>query len=118
MEQDILYFKSPGEALEFACEFLNCRTQKGDTLPAVITAIETVPAGFTRLSIPTGKGCVEISCIQSAQGPKKLNKGDFVAFHIDEELFPGSSPKSLVGTIVAKLKPEFDTQKGWAVFGE
>jgi len=105
---EVLYFKTPIEALEFACEFSDNRPLPGRFLPAIVSEIHPHPFGSINLKIPTSKGLKEIPALLGHSSPK-VKVGDMVSFLVEEKNDPP------IGSVIGLLKPELDIEKGWAI---
>lgn len=128
-----LYFKNGSAAFEFACTSLQCELVAKAMLPALVvnavdalgadTPIVTMSNGTQMLALRIASqdgGFLVLSGSLSASGPS-LQPGDLVAWHaggpIERETAElTKDPRSKwVGIVVAKLKPEYAIDKGWAI---
>jgi membrane-bound inhibitor of C-type lysozyme len=128
-----LYFKDGAAAFEFACSSLQCELVAKGMLPAVVlSAAETLGAETPVVIMPNGTqmlalcvaskdgGFLVLAGALSASGPS-LRPGDLVAWHAGQPIERkavelAKDPRSQwVGVVVAKLKPEYTFDKGWAI---
>ena len=127
-----LFFKDTNAAFEFACEYLLTDLTSGAILPALVmdsaaalgggAAVRLRPDGIQiamlRISSKDG-GYMVVATSASAAGPN-LQPGDLVAWQAGvavPELAPqfADSRSTWAGLILAKLKPEYRAEHGWAI---
>jgi len=128
-----LYFKDGRAAFEFACEFLKTELVNGAIIPALVEdaqqalgadeAVVTMQDGTQMLALrvcSADKGFLVLAGTLSASGPR-LQPGDFVAWQAGKPIERESldlqmdSRSKWVGIVLAKLKPEFNSARGWAI---
>jgi hypothetical protein len=128
----VLPFKDANAAFAYACEFLDAKLQVGSVLPALVLDAGAQTGGGPPIRVqPDGNqiavlricskdgGFVHLAATSGHLGPR-LNPGDLVAWSALEYslrlIRSHEDARTLYnGLIVAKLKPEFKLDQGWAI---
>ena len=127
-----LYFKDSAAAFKFACEFLLTELKSGAYLPALVQdASELLGAGNvvkkqadgnqTAMLLVSGTdGGFTVAAATSGPSGPELKPGDLVVWLAGERIshLQGKYEDPRMtwgGLIVAKIKPEYTTGRGWAI---
>lgn len=112
---DILYFKSNEAAFEHACKFMDCSIKVDGYLPALV---HEVNKGDDRtimiLKLPNAEGGQYVAS-SLLNNQLTIEVGDLVAYQLAERLPNAPDVLSMIGFVIAKLKPQLDIEKGWVV---
>jgi hypothetical protein len=115
---DTLYFNGNAEAFGYACQYLEATFKRDKALPAIVDEAKA-PDGDSQkcvLRVLHEGGPHSTICLTLNEGVPILHAGDLVAFHIAEyNPSMALSVMNPLGFITAKLRPEFNLMKGWAV---
>lgn len=132
IEETLLPFKNNQLAFEYVCKYMDCTLQSEKPLPALVAQANE----FAGIEFPVQKDENGIQTVLlkvasddggffvMAKTPKPipfdLESGDFVAWQplqYKGEVVKNTEDKRIgwIGLIVAKLKPDLDTKKGWSI---
>jgi hypothetical protein len=114
-------FKDNASAFEYACRYMDCRVIDDEFLPALVQTVESTKDGrqICSLLLASDSGGREIwYCETLNENVPFLKTGDIVAYRVVRH-FPESESKisalSVMGFIVAKLKPIISRNGTWTV---
>ncbi len=112
---DILYFKSNEAAFEHACKFMDCSIKVDGCLPALVHEVHKVD-DRTRmiLKLPNAEGGQFVAS-SLLNNQLTIEGGDLVIYQLAERTPNAPDILSMIGFVVAKLKPQLDMEKGWVV---
>lgn len=128
-----LSFRDAQAALQFACESLQCDLAAGEILPALVPdATIALGADSPVVRLETGTqmvalrvaskdgGFLVLAGTLSSSGPS-LASGDLVAWQAGKTMpretaqLTKDARSRWVGIVLAKLRPEYTSGRGWAI---
>ena len=118
-----LVFKDNASAFEYPCKYMDCRIVEGETLPALVDKVESLPGGRQSCALRIVRddgGRKVLLCETLNEEVPILQIGDLFAYGIVWH-FPESrstiAALSVNGFIVAKLEPAWSIEhNGWRVW--
>jgi len=113
---ETLFFKSNEAAFEHACNFMDCTIRVGGYLPALVHEVQD-SEDRTRmiLKLPNTDGGQYVASSLLNNQLKNIKAGDLVVYQLAERLPNVPDVLSMIGFVVAKLKPQLDVKHGWVL---